>query len=259
MPIIKLTLEYDGRRYHGWQRQPRELTVQGALEAAIAEVAGRAVRVTGAGRTDAGVHALGQVASFTSNAPLPPMAWQKALNNRLPADLVVIEAASAPAGFDARRRAVGKQYDYRLWRRPTRPALMADRAWHWPYPLNIAAMRNAARRLVGRHDFAGFQNADPHRSPTRSSRCVLRACRILSRPPELIIQLEADRFLYKMARTIVGTLIEIGRGRWPASRIDEILTARDRRLAGPPAPACGLYLVAVRYKRGLMSRQNFNL
>lgn len=254
MPVIKVTLEYDGRRYHGWQRQPRELTVQGTLEAAIAEIAGRPVSVTGAGRTDAGVHALGQVASFTSNVSLPPTAWLRALNDRLPPDLVVVDAATASARFNARRSAVGKRYDYRICRRPVRPALLAKHAWHWPYPLNVPHMRKAARRLIGRHDFAGFQNADPHRAAGRSTRCVLRACRIIEESPELVIQLEADRFLYKMVRTIVGTLVEIGRGRWPVSRIDDILNERDRRLAGPPAPACGLYLVAVRYKGGLMGK-----
>jgi tRNA pseudouridine38-40 synthase len=247
MPIMKLTLEYDGRKFHGWQRQPRLRTVQEELETAIATVAGRACRVTGASRTDAGVHALGQVASFHTTASLPPDAWQRALNSRLPADLVILRAERAPAGFDARGSATGKRYDYLLWRHPTRPALMADRVCHYPYPLKLAAMRAAARRLTGRHDFTGFQNADPRRPAERSAICTLRACRIISRPPGLIFQLDADRFLYKMARTTVGTLIEIGRGRWPARRIDEILASRDRRLAGPPAPACGLYLVRVDY------------
>ena len=125
---------------------------------------------------------------------------------------------------------------------------MAGRVWHRPHPLKLGAMRTAARRLIGRHNFAGFQNADPHRPVSRSAICTMRACRVLARPPLVVIQLEADRFLYKMARTIVGTLIEIGRGRWPTKRINEILTERDRRLAGPPAPACGLYLVRVDYR-----------
>ena len=221
--------------------------MQGELEAAVAAVAGHAVRVTGAGRTDAGVHALGQVASFRTDRSLPLDAWQRALNDRLPADFAVMRTEAVPAGFDARRSAAGKLYEYRLWSQPTRPALMAGRVWHWPHPLKLRPMRAAAHQLVGRHDFAGFQSADPRRPASRSAVCTIRACRIISRPPELIIQLEADRFLYKMARTIVGTLVEIGRGRWPARRIAEILATGDRRLAGPSAPACGLYLVAVRY------------
>jgi tRNA pseudouridine38-40 synthase len=248
MPVIKLTLEYDGRNFHGWQHQPHLRTVQGELESALAAVTGGVVRVTAAGRTDAGVHALGQVASVTTRALLPPHAWARALNNRLPPDLAVLRAEAAPRGFDARRSATGKTYDYRIWRRPVRPALEAGRAYHWPHPLDLRVMRAAARRLIGRRSFAGFQNADPRRSADRSTICRLRACRIIEQPPWLIIRLEADRFLYKMARTIVGTLVEIGRGRWPPARIDEIVASGDRRLAGPPAPAAGLYLVRVDYR-----------
>jgi tRNA pseudouridine38-40 synthase len=254
MPIIKLTLEYDGRAYHGWQRQSRLPTVQAAVEAAITAVIGKPVIITGAGRTDAGVHARGQVATFRTAMRLTPDAWQRALNRHLPRDIVVLGVAEAASGFDARRSAVGKRYDYRLWLGPTRTALEEGRVWHVPYPLSLSRMRTAARHLIGRHDYSGFQNADPRRPIDRSANCTIRTCRVIAKPPLLIVQLEADRFLYKMARSIVGTLVEIGRGRWPASRMTEIFTKKDRRLAGPPAPACGLYLARVDYPKGRARR-----
>ncbi len=247
MPVIKLTLEYNGRAYHGWQRQSRLPTVQAAVESAVAAVTGKSVTITGAGRTDAGVHAAGQVATFRTEKRLAANNWQRALNRHLPHDIVVLNAAEAPTGFDARRSAVGKRYDYRLWLRPTRPALEEGRIWHVPYPLSLSRMRTAAKSLIGRHDYSGFQNADHRRLVDRTAICTIRTCRIIGKPPLLIIQLEADRFLYKMVRSIVGTLIEIGRGRWPPSRMAEILKSRDRRLAGPPAPAAGLYLLRVDY------------
>jgi tRNA pseudouridine38-40 synthase len=258
MPIIKLTLEYDGRAYHGWQRQSRLPTVQAAVEAAVAAVTCRRVTITGAGRTDAGVHAQGQVASFRTAKRLTLDAWQRALNRHLPHDIVVVNVIEAPAGFDARRSAIGKRYEYRLWLSPTRPALENGRAWHVPYSLSLPRMRTAAKSLIGRHNYSGFQNADHRRSVDRSAICAIRACRIIGKPPLLIIQLKADRFLYKMARSIVGTLVEIGRGHWPPNRIADILQKKDRRLAGPPAPACGLYLVKVYYgekQLGLMDKR----
>ncbi|MBI3621719.1 MAG: tRNA pseudouridine(38-40) synthase TruA [Nitrospirae bacterium] len=247
MSIIKLTLEYDGRAYHGWQRQSSLPSVQAVVESAVAAVIGKRASVTGASRTDAGVHAEGQVATFHATKRLPPNAWQRALNRHLPQDIVVLEAAEVPVGFDARRSAIGKRYEYRLWLSPTRPALENGRAWHVPYPLSLSRIRTAARHLIGRHDYSAFQNADHRRPVDRPAICTIRACRIIGKSPLLIIQLEADRFLYKMARSIVGTLIEIGRGRWPPNRMAEILKDKDRRLAGPPAPACGLYLVKVYY------------
>jgi tRNA pseudouridine38-40 synthase len=249
MPIIKLTLEYDGRAYHGWQRQSGLPTVQGAVEAAVAKVAGRHITVTGAGRTDAGVHAAGQVASFRTASRLKSAAWQRALNWHLPGDIVALDASAAPAGFDARRSATRKRYEYRLWLSQTRPALEEGRLWHVPYPLSLSRMKSAARHLIGRHDCSGFQSADQRRPIGRSALCTIHVCRIIGTSPRLIIRIEADRFLYKMARSIVGTLVEIGRGRWPPYRMKEILKTGNRQLAGPPAPACGLYLVKVYYSK----------
>jgi tRNA pseudouridine38-40 synthase len=256
MPVMKLTLEYDGRAYHGWQRQSRLPTVQAAVESALAVVTGTPVTITGAGRTDAGVHAEGQVATFRTLKRLSPSAWQRALNRYLPHDIVVLNVAEATKGFDARRSATGKHYEYRLWLSPVRPALEDGRVWHLPYALSRSRMQSAARHLTGRHDCSGFQNADRRRLNDRSALCTIRACRIIGKPPRLIIQLVADRFLYKMARSIVGTLVEIGRNRWPPSRMAEILKSRDRRLAGPPAPAYGLYLMEVYYdERGGLSKK----
>jgi tRNA pseudouridine38-40 synthase len=252
MPVIKLTLEYDGRAYHGWQRQAHLPTVQAAVESALAAVTGTSVTITGAGRTDAGVHAKGQVATFRTSKRLSPRAWQRALNRHLPHDIVVLAVAEAPSGFDARRSATGKLYEYRLWLNPVRSALEDGRVWHLHYTLSRSRMQTAARHLTGRHDCSGFQNADHRRLNDRSALCTIRTCRIVGKPPRLIIRLVADRFLYKMARSIVGTLVEIGRNRWPPSRMADILKQCDRRLAGPPAPAYGLYLMKVYYgKSGL--------
>jgi len=244
MATFKLTLEYDGTAYAGWQRQPDRPTVQAALEAALQRITQHAVPVIGAGRTDTGTHALGQVASFRSDKALSPEEWRRALNGLLPQDISVLAAEQVPDDFHARYSARGKLYEYRIINRVERSALERNRVWHVRAPLDLNAMREAASLLVGRHDFSSFQG-----SPTDNENpsCDLRRLDIHREPPVISIEAEADRFLKQMVRAIVGTLVEVGRGRRSPKSVKEILEARDRRAAGVTAPAYGLYLLRVDY------------
>jgi len=245
---IKLVIAYNGAAYHGWQRQADGIdTVQRRVEEAATRVMRHPVVVSGAGRTDAGVHAEGQVANFHSaNLAIPLSAVRRAMNSRLPRDIAIRSAELAPEGFHASRSAIAKTYRYRIFVAPQRPVALVGQVWHYWRPLDGEAMRAAARRLVGRHDFRGFAtSAEVRRETVRTiSRCeVLRADR------EIIVSVEGDGFLYNMVRNVVGTLVEIGRGRWRPEHIDRVLATRDRRQAGPTAPPCGLSLVCVHYRR----------
>jgi tRNA pseudouridine38-40 synthase len=242
----RFTLEYDGTDFEGWQRQaPGHRTVQGAFEDALARVSGAFAPARGAGRTDAGVHAEGQVASAVLARPLAPAALREALNALLPPDLAVVEVELADAGFHARRDARSKLYRYAVWNGPTRSPLRERRAWWVRAPLDLDAMRAAAAELVGRHDFASFQAAGS------SARTSVRTVSLLSVRGEpggrVCLELAADGFLRHMARNLAGTLLEVGRGRRAPESVREILAARRRAAAGPTAPARGLTLVAVRY------------
>jgi tRNA pseudouridine38-40 synthase len=244
MPVFKLTIEYDGTGYAGWQRQPDQPTVQAALEAAIQQVTQATIPVIGAGRTDAGAHAVGQVASFRTNKPLSAEEWLRALNGLLPADISVRSVEAAPDDFHARYSATGKLYEYRILNRPERSALDRHRAWHVRKRLDLDAMREAARPLLGRHDFSSFQG---HPTDTENPVCDLRRLELYQELPTIRIEAEADRFLKQMVRAIVGTLVEIGLGKRPPQAVKDILEARDRRAAGYTAPAHGLYLIRVDY------------
>jgi len=244
MPTFKLILEYDGTGYAGWQRQLGQPTIQAALEDAIEKVAQAHIAVIGAGRTDAGVHALGQVVSFRSEKALTPHDWRRALNAHLPADISVHAAESVPDDFHARYSAKTKQYEYRILHQQDRSALERSRAWHIYGPLNLDAMRQAAAYLVGKHDFASFQG---HPTDTTDTLCDLQRLDLVQEAPWVRIQFLGDRFLKQMVRSIVGTLVEIGQGKRPPQAMKEILDAKDRRAAGYTAPAQGLYLVEVRY------------
>ncbi len=244
---FRFVLEYDGRDFEGWQAQAGERaarTVQATLEGALAEIVGHPVRVRGAGRTDAGVHALGQVASATVRTSLEPGRLRRALNALLPRDVGVVDAARVPADWDALREARGKHYRYRIWNGPERSPLRADR-WHRvAEPLDPVAMRAAAGRLVGRHDFAAFQGAG---SSARTTVRTLEALEVEGEGgAEIRIEARGEGFLRHMVRNLAGTLIEVGRGRWEPEEVDAILASGDRGRAGPTAPAHGLLLVAVR-------------
>ena len=244
MPTFKLILEYDGTSYAGWQRQPGLPTVQAALEDAIQKVTQTHIPVIGAGRTDAGVHALGQVVSFRSDKPLSPRDWRRALNAHLPADISVQAAESMPDDFHARYSAKTKQYEYRILNQLERPALERNRTWHIYGPLNLDAMRQAAVCLIGKQDFASFQG---HPTDTTDTICDLQRLDLVQEGSLVRIQFLGDRFLKQMVRAIVGTLVEIGQGKHPPQAMKEILDAKDRRAAGYTAPSQGLYLVEVRY------------
>ncbi|MBI3595936.1 MAG: tRNA pseudouridine(38-40) synthase TruA [Nitrospirae bacterium] len=251
MPNIKLVIEYDGSRYHGWQRQPGLPTVQGALEAAVATIAQQRPTVIGAGRTDAGVHAQGQVANFKINARLTSAAWMRALNSLLPEDIVIVSAQKVSSRFHSRFSAVGKIYRYRILNRRYPPAIGRQYVWTVYSALDIRRMKSAAQVLLGKHDFSSFKGANPSEDRTkgkkRSAVCHLRRLDLVKRYDDLVITIEADRFLQQMVRTIVGTLVEVGRGRRGPREMSILLQKKDRRFSGPTAPAQGLCLVEVKY------------
>jgi tRNA pseudouridine38-40 synthase len=245
VPVVKLVLEYDGTRYVGWQLQPNGPSVQTEVERALEVLHKAPRRVTAAGRTDAGVHALGQVCSFFEREPLPLTAYVQGLNALLPDDVAVRAASLEPEGFDARRSASGKRYRYRIENGPTRAPLSRLAAWQLFRPLDAGAMRAAAARLPGRRDFACFQAADcasPH--AVRE----LRRCEVLGEGGGRIeVEVEATAFVKHMVRNITGTLVEVGLGKRTPDSMEALLFARDRRLAGPTAPPQGLCLEEVFY------------
>jgi tRNA pseudouridine38-40 synthase len=256
MRTIALRLAYDGTRYVGWQRQRTGVSIQGLIEDALLPLEGSPVTVTGAGRTDAGVHATGQVASFALAHPLSCESLLRAVNARLPDDVRVCDAFERPDGFNARFSAVAKTYRYAIFTGPNADPFDEPFTWHaWP-SLDVPAMRAELGAVVGTHDFAGFQAAG---SDTRSTiRTVTHAsCEVIDaepawRPlavpgPRLVVTLTGDGFLRHMVRNIVGTLAEVGWGRRPAGELARVLASGDRQLAGPTAPAKGLCLWHVAY------------
>jgi tRNA pseudouridine38-40 synthase len=245
VPLFRLLLEYDGAAFAGWQLQPDRLTVQGALETAIARVCGQRVRVVGAGRTDAGVHARGQVASVRIDTPLDARRLCLALCAVLPPAVVVLEAALAPDGFHARRDARAKRYRYAIWNGAVRSPLRSARAWCLQRPLELGAMREAAAALVGTHDFASFQTAGTEVKTTE--RRLDRLDVVGEAGGEIELGFEGPGFLRHMVRNLTGTLVEVGSGRRAAGEMASLLAARDRRRAGRTAPAHGLTLEWVRY------------
>jgi tRNA pseudouridine38-40 synthase len=248
MRSLKLTLAYDGTHYVGFQRQANGLSIQEVVEQALApfeqDANGRGPTVAGAGRTDAGVHALGQVASVTVTFDTPASAVQRALNVRLPPDVRVVGAVDAPPGFHARHHALGKTYRYRVSITPVQSPFDRLYLWHAPGRYDLDAMRAAAALLRGRHDFASFQARG---SSVRHTVRTMHRLEVLDRPGEIVFEVEGDGFLRHMVRAVVGTLMDVGMGtRTP----DEVLAAREARsrdAAGPTAPAHGLTLVSVSY------------
>ena len=241
---IKLTLCYDGSDYHGWQIQPGSRTIQGVLTEAIESLVGCQVRVTGASRTDAGVSALGQSALFEIDSPIPTENFAKAITDRLPADIAVAEAVEVERGFDVIGVVKSKLYRYAIFTGPIRPVMEIRHCWHLPGRLDIEAMGRVATMLSGKKDFKSFASAADSRENT--VRTIFR-CDVTKQDKWVYIETEGDGFLYNMVRNIVGTLVEVGVGRWRAEKIAEILEAKDRRAAGPIAPAAGLCLMWIKY------------
>ena len=250
MRTLKLALAYDGTAYAGWQVQPGQRTLQETLEAALAKITGETIRVTASGRTDAGVHALGQIVSFNTESPLSADIFQRALNAELPDDMAVLQADEAPAGFHAIRDAVRKRYRYVLHDGPVSDVFRRHQSWHYRQRLDAAAMHRAAQALLGKHDFRSFESAWPQRTSSVRTVFEISVCRGLLGDEDLIaLEVEADGFLYNMVRAIVGTLVEVGRGTRPETWPAEVLAAQDRRVAGMTAPPQGLFLLRVEYNQ----------
>lgn len=245
MRTIKLTIEYDGTNYCGWQVQhSRKKSVQGALQEALAGILQEKVLLKGSGRTDAGVHARGQVAHCATSSLIPVANLQRALNAVLPESISIVRAQEAPADFHSRFQASSKIYRYTILNRPYPPALGRQQVYHYAGALDNAAMARAAACLRGRHDFKAFQSSGGRLETIRT----VKKISVAKRGPFLYIDIEADGFLYNMVRIVVGTLIEVGRGRYGPGHMRTILRSRDRKYAGPTAPARGLCLMRVRYR-----------
>jgi tRNA pseudouridine38-40 synthase len=275
----KLTLAYDGTEFRGWQVQPCEHTIQGELQAALGRITGESPLPQGSGRTDAGVHALAQVASFALQAPIPPGNLLRALNRTLPPSIRILEARTAPSAFHARHSAVAKTYEYRVFREAICPPFLARYVHVCPWPMDVDAMQRSARLFEGEHDFGSFAATDPEPAsrgvdadaepdsrplprplprpefqvepPTPSTVRRIFSSSWELRPSEagelLVYSVRGNGFLHHMVRNLVGTMLDVGRGRLQADEIPGILAARARSAAGPTAPARGLFLHSVEY------------
>lgn len=242
---VCLLVEYEGTNYAGWQRQDNAVAVQQVLEEAVRKLTGRAVTIIGAGRTDAGVHALGQCAHFDVDSAIPAQKMSFALNGLLPADIRVRASREAPGDFHARKSAKGKHYRYTVWNGIHDTALYRRTCAHVRYPLDVQAMCKAAAHIVGEHDFACFQAAGS--TPVKSTVRTLYQVSVQRQGERVVIDVKGNGFLYNMVRILTGTLLEVGRGRMPKEAVPAILAGKDRALAGPTAPAKGLTLVEVFY------------
>jgi len=250
MRNFKLTLAYDGLGFSGWQVQPGAATIQDALASAIGRVTGEKVLPQGSGRTDAGVHALGQVASFALESPIPPEGLLAALNDALPSSVRVLEASVVSPEFHARKSARAKTYRYRIYRGAICPPFLANYVWHYPYPLDENALAQAAEWVVGEHDFTSFAAVDPERG--REGEAVSNVRKVFSSAwtrdqEEFVYTVRGNGFLHHMVRNLVGTFILVGKGTLRPGDIGRILQERSRSAAGATAPGSGLYLVSVEY------------
>jgi tRNA pseudouridine38-40 synthase len=241
---LKLTIEYDGIDYCGWQAQPNGRAIQDVIEQGLEKILGAKIRLTASGRTDAGVHALGQVANFTHDGEIDLWRLQRGLNGVTPNDIVIRRVEVVPDSFDARRDARVRSYQYRIWNDRWPPAILRRFAWHVHDALDLSAMQEAIRFLEGERDFASFRAAGC--DAAHSIRKIYRNS--LTRQGELLLyDVEANAFLRHMVRNIVGTLVEVGRGERSAASFAELLEAKDRKQAGPTAPPQGLFLMEVKY------------
>jgi tRNA pseudouridine38-40 synthase len=249
MRNIKLTLAYDGTDFYGWQVQPDAPSVQDRLASAIGRVTGEKVLPQGSGRTDAGVHALAQVASFQTESSIPAENLVKALNDTLPPSIRVMAAAVVPPDFHARKSAVSKTYRYRIYRQPICPPFLARYVWHYPYPLAFESMQEAANAIVGEHDFTSFAAVDPERGQEEKRSNVRRIffSSWEQHGDEYVYAVRGNGFLHHMVRNLVGTFILVGKGTLDVADVKRILGARNRSEAGATSPPSGLYLETVEY------------
>jgi len=249
MRNVKLVLAYDGSEFSGWQVQPDLATIQGTVASAIGRLTGEKVLPQASGRTDAGVHALAQVATFHTESSIPVDHLARALNHILPASIRVLEAQEVPLAFHARKSARAKTYRYRIYRAPTCPPFLARYVWHYPYPLQEQAMEEAAQSVVGEHDFRSFAAVDPEpgRADLSSVRQIFHSS-WRSMGDELVYTVEGSGFLHHMVRNLVGTFVLVGKGTLKPGDIVTILDEKKRSAAGATAPSSGLYLVKVDYE-----------
>ncbi|MEN6349142.1 MAG: tRNA pseudouridine(38-40) synthase TruA [Syntrophomonas sp.] len=249
MGRIKLIMEYDGSNYHGFQIQKNAHTVQAELEKAIYRLSDEQVTITCAGRTDAGVHALGQVVAFDSGATIPGDKWTPALNSFLPADIQVLESRQVKDSFNPRFDAVSKRYIYKIYRRKNGASIYRNYSLCNTEELDLKAMQEGCGLIEGRQNFRAFCASGS--SAKTFERRVIR-CQITEKEPWLCLEIEADGFLYNMVRIITGTILQVGRSKYSPEYIKEIISLRDRTLAGPTVPPQGLYLVVVNYPPGVL-------
>jgi tRNA pseudouridine38-40 synthase len=249
MRNFKLVLAYDGTDFCGWQIQPDAPSIQGTLASDIGRVTGEKVLPQGSGRTDAGVHALAQVATFALESVIPAANLMIALNDVLPAAIRVLDCAEVPLDFHARKSATAKTYRYRMYRGDVCPPFLARYVWHYPYPLDFVAMEQAARLIEGEHDFTSFAAVDPERGKDEKASNVRKvfSSRWASQDGEFVCEIRGNGFLHHMVRNLMGTFLLAGKGTLKPEDVSRIVDARERSAAGATAPASGLYLVSVEY------------
>jgi tRNA pseudouridine38-40 synthase len=242
---FKITIEYDGSAYHGWQRQAADRTIQGEIENALMAMTGNSATVTGSGRTDAGVHALNQAANFQCATSLTPEIFLKGLNSLLPEDIVITSCKVVPEKFHARYDVKSKVYHYRILNRFLPAAISRQYAWHIRKKLDLSAMQETLCCIIGSHDFKAFEGSGSPRAST--VRCIINADLVKTDDDYLVLKIEGDGFLRFMVRNIVGTLVDVGLDKITPDDFKRILISKDRNLAGITAPAHGLFLVEVKY------------
>ena len=245
MKNFKIIIEYDGTSYHGWQRQKNERTIQEVIEKALLTMTGKKTVLTASGRTDAGVHALGQVANFTSDTNLSPQAFQNGLNSLTKDDIVVISCDIVDENFHSRFNAKSKIYNYQILNRNLPAAVNRQYVWFIRKTLDLVSMRHSAGHIIGSHDFKAFEGAGSPRSHT--TRCVMKADIVEQENGLIVFEIEADGFLRFMVRNIVGTLVDVGLGKITSDDFKKILLSKDRSMAGATAPPQGLFLMKVKY------------
>ena len=245
MKNFKFIIEYDGTAYHGWQRQKDDRTIQQEIEQALAEMTRGPVPINGSGRTDAGVHAYGQVANFHCETDLTPEVFKKGLNSILPKDIVIKDCQRVSGSFHARYDVKSKVYHYRIWNHELPLAIGRHYAWHIRRKLNVTAMQSAMAHLIGEHDFKAFEGTGSPRSHTIRRVSIAELSEDVD--GALIFKIEADGFLRYMVRNIVGTLVDVGLGKIPPADVKVILESKNRGNASPTAPAHGLFLMEVKY------------